>query len=71
MNIKPIALPCGQIWCKLIIKWDVENFQKFQGQNVESLRNSKTTLPISWESGIEIPSKANRKLEVKLLDCLI
>ncbi len=40
----PLTLPCaGQIQCKLIKNWDVEFFQKFQGRNVESVRNFKTT----------------------------
>jgi hypothetical protein len=40
----PLTLPCaGQIQCKLIKNWDVEFFQIFQGRNVDSVRNFKTT----------------------------
>jgi hypothetical protein len=38
-------LPYDQTQWKLLTILDVENFQIFQGKNVENVKKSKTTLP--------------------------
>jgi hypothetical protein len=38
-------LPYDQTQWKLLTILDVENFQIFQGKNIENVKKSKTTLP--------------------------
>jgi hypothetical protein len=35
-----------QIQCKSILEWDVQSFEKFQGQIVQSFRNVQTHMKI-------------------------